>query len=218
MRAFMLRNTIAATSVRVAASKSGMASRRFMWMAGPRNGSRARSPRDSPASERWAASRTRRSPGSARSADRSAGSRMPAALTGVPAKSRWWGADFVGWSLDEHRPRDAQRDLAPAAADADLDRPLVLALRDDLQLDAQTQAELLQPAQLPGVAVGDAAHPQLLACPRLDQTAGRGRRDLSAQGGDRVAVAVDVGPAQRLVDAFLHPLGDDVLQLLGLVV
>src|SRR5713226_8840899 len=179
--------------------------------AGPRNGRTARSPRRWPVSERSAAARTRSSPGRASSAPSTCQSAVEtAAFTALTAT-------FTNL-FDEDRAGQAQRNAEPAAFDPNGDRTFELAGSHDVDASPGNQGAALELAEHDRVVVGDPLDDQFLPHPAVAQSALAQGPDLALEAGYGVPVGVELGPAQQVKDALLHPLGDEVLQTLSFLV
>src|SRR5581483_100166 len=123
-----------------------------------------------------------------------------------------------GGRCHEDRPCESERDALRLALDPDLDRRLVFARGDHRDPRARQEAAALELAKPLGVVVGDTLDDHLLARGAVAEGPLADRPDLARKGGDGVAVRVELGPAEKLEDALLHPLRDDVLEALRLVV
>src|SRR5207244_3778578 len=118
----------------------------------------------------------------------------------------------------EDRACQAERHARAPAPEPDLDRALELARGEDGDPRRGQQAAPLQLAQLARILVGDALNDDPLSRPALAQRAVADRPDLAGQRWDGVAVRVELRASEEVEDALLHPLRDDVLEALGLVV
>src|SRR5487761_383052 len=163
-----------------------------------------------------ASSTRRRSPERVRSSGVSSPSGLASAVEAAPERSVLTAN--AGIPLDEHGSCKAEWDADPAPFDPTLNRALVLAHLGDPDPGPWQKPASLQLTQAPGVLVGDPLHDHALAGAALAERALAERPYLAGQGRDRMAVGVELGASKKLEDARLHPLRDDVLESLRLVV
>src|SRR4029077_4476799 len=165
--------------------------------AGPRNGSRARSPWVWPLSAFSAALRTRSSPGRAVGA----GS-MPTQRSGCSTRRRASARTFnVG--LYVNGSSEARGDAPPPALDAALERRLELAHQQHLDPRARHKAAPLELAQESGILVRHPLHAHLLPRPALAERPVAERPALAGQARDCLAMRIQLRPAEQLEDSSL---------------
>src|SRR6266851_3263182 len=179
--------------------------------AGPRKGRRARRPRVWPLSAFSAARSTRSSPGRAATAACTL-SALTALTGGFSITLRGAVSGKALTPLDEHGPGQPERNTESLALDADLDRTLVFARRQHLDVRAGKKTAAVELAQLGGIVVRDALDDHLLARAALMQRALARRPHLAGDARDGVAVRVELRAAEQLEDSLLHPLRDHMLE------
>src|SRR4051812_9335369 len=162
--------------------------------AGPRKGSSARRPRVWPLSAFSAARRTRSSPGSAATA----GSTVR--LRASTSVRRGGSARAIGFGLHEDRSGEPERDADFPSLQPALDRRLVVARRHHVDPSARGQAAPLELAQPRRVVVRHALNDDVLTGRAIGQRAVAERSDLTGERRDRVAVRIELRPAEELED------------------
>src|SRR5713226_1040091 len=185
--------------------------------AGPRKGRSARRPRVWPLSAFSAARSTRSSPGRAATAACTL-SALTALTGGFSITLRGAVSGKALTPLDEHGPGQPEWNTESLALDADLDRTLVFARRQHLDVRAGKKTAAVELAQLGGIVVRDALDDHLLARAALMQRALARRPHLAGDARDGVAVRVELRAAEQLEDSLLHPLRDHMLEALRLLV
>src|SRR6266516_1860223 len=89
---------------------------------------------------------------------------------------------------------------------------------NDLDVDRRIQPELAQVAQLLGVLVVNAQNLCMLSILQVQQRAPTAYGDGPVLTGNGVAVGIDGWISEQAIDFILELFGDDVLQLIGLLV
>ena len=127
-------------------------------------------------------------------------------------------ADYLT-ATDQQLRRGARADrhaLIVRALQAHAVRHFVARL--DLDRLARLEVMALDEAQERRVLIGDARHRDRRVERAGQQRLERAMRELAVGGRNRIAVRIELGPAEHLVDALDQPIRHDVLHLLGVVV
>ncbi len=126
------------------------------------------------------------------------------------------GSTLVSVDLDPHRAGEHAADRMLARVEAHEHRPAERLAVDDLEVSAQTDAELGQVAEHLRVGIGHANEPSRGTDRELVEAAGRALVDLEQGRRDRIAVRIDRRMTEPLCDQLLELLGEDVLEHLRL--